>query len=179
MNTIDSLKQALFSLGKKSNQQDLVIPIDGYQDNEEDHAKKRFYGFKLNEVCLLLDADVRSEVLNKVSITPVPLMPKFIKGLCNVRGNLVPVYDLYEKLRLTRPEKEVVNKKILVIDENQNMAAIEIDEMVTTLEFDEQDMHTDITSNIESLNNIITYSYEENGNNWYGFNHKKLFQVTN
>ncbi len=177
MSTIDSIKNALFSFGKKTNNEDLVIPLEGYDEENEEHAKKRFYGFKLNELQLLLDANVRSEVLNQVTITPIPLMPKFIKGLCNVRGNLVPVYDLYEKFGLDKSARVDSTKQVLVLDENKNMAAIEIDEMITSLEFDEQDMQTDIYSQNEQFNQLITYSYKHNDDHWYGFNHKKLFQV--
>ena len=177
MSKINSIKNALFSLGKKPKNEELVIPVDGYTDDNEDRAKKRFYGFKLNEIRLLLDVNVRSEVINHAAITPIPLMPKCIKGLCNVRGNLVPVYDLYEKFGLSKTTSTVDNKKILVLDEKQSMAAIEIDEILTTLEFDEQDMQIGITTDNEMINQLITYSYKENGNNWFGFDHKLMFQL--
>ena len=125
----------------------------------------------------MLDVNVRSEVINHAAITPIPLMPKCIKGLCNVRGNLVPVYDLYEKFGLSKTTSTVDNKKILVLDEKQSMAAIEIDEILTTLEFDEQDMQIGITTDNEMINQLITYSYKENGNNWFGFDHKLMFQL--
>ncbi len=178
MSTIDSIKNALFSsLGNKPKNEDLVIPVDGYSEEDEDRAKKRFYGFKVNDIGLLLDADIRSEVINHSAITPIPLMPKCIKGLCNVRGNLVPVYDLYEKFGLSKTESTIDNKKILVLDENQDMAGIEIDEMITTLEFDEQDMQNGIKTDNEIINQLITYSYKENGNNWFGFDHKQMFHI--
>ncbi len=177
MSTIDSIKNAFFSLGKKSNKEDVVIPVEGYSDDEEDRAKKRFYGFKINDIGLLLDADVRSEVVNNAVITPIPLMPACIKGLCNVRGNLVPVYDLYEKFGFTKPASTIDNRKILVLDENQDMAAIEIDEMVTTLEFDEQDMQKEVTTDNDLVNQLITYIYNDNGNYWFGFDHKRMFLV--
>jgi len=178
MSTIDSIKNALFSsIGKKPKNEDLAIPVDGYSEDDEDRAKKRFYGFKINDIRLLLDADIRSEVINHSAITPIPLMPKCIKGLCNVRGNLVPVYDLYEKFGLTKPGSTMDNKKILVLDENQDMAGIEIDEMITTLEFDEQDMQTGLKTDNEMINQLITYSYKENGNNWFGFDHKQMFHI--
>ena len=178
MSTIDSIKNALFSsLGKKPKNEDLVIPVDGYAEDEEDRNKKRFYGFKINNIRLLLDTNVRSEVINHADVTPIPLMPKCIKGLCNVRGNLVPVYDLYEKFGLNKAASTIDNKKILVLDEKQDMAAIEIDEMITTLEFDEKDMQKDVMTENEIINKLITYCYKENGNNWFGFDHKQMFQI--
>jgi len=177
MSKINSIKNALFSFGKKPKKEDLVIPVDGYSDENEDRAKKRYYGFKIDDIGLLLDVNVRSEGINHAAITPIPLMPKCIKGLCNVRGNLVPVFDLYEKFGISKPSTDKDSKRILVLDEKQNMAAVEIDEMIATLEFDEQDMQNDISTDNELINQLITYSYKESENNWFGFDHKLMFQI--
>ena len=179
MSTINSIKNAFLSFGKKPKNEDIVIPVEGYTDEDEDRAKKRFYGFKVDDIGLLLDVNVRSEVVNYARITPVPLMPSFIKGLCNVRGNLVPVFDLYEKFGINKKDTTIDNKKILVLDENQDMAAIEIDEMLTTLEFDEQDLCKEAKTTNEMINQLITYSYNNNGSDWFGFDHKRMFQIEN
>lgn len=177
MSTIDSIKKTLFSLGKKSETDKLVIPLDGYSDEEDDHTKKRFYGFKINHIHFLLDSSVRSEVVNEADIVPIPLMPSCIKGLCNVRGSLVPVYDLYEKLGIEKSAKNPGKSKILVLDENQDMAAIEIDDLPTTLKFDEQDAQENVSTDNQSVNKIITYCYKENGNEWFEFNRKLMFDI--
>ena len=83
---MDSIKNALFSFGKKPKNEELVIPVEGYAEDAE-RAKKRFYGFKLNDFRLLLDVDVRSEVINNAVIAPIPLMPSYIKG-CAMSGGI-------------------------------------------------------------------------------------------
>ncbi|MDW3094289.1 MAG: chemotaxis protein CheW [Gammaproteobacteria bacterium] len=172
------VRNAFLSMGKKPLDESLVIPLDEYEEQEEaDRGKKRFYGFKLLDIQLLLDADIRSEVINDVVVTPLPLMPSFISGLCNVRGNLVPVYNMYEKLDLENTEDISSNKKVLVLGENENMAGIEVREMVMSLEFDEQDICRDVLSDNHKLNECITYSYQQNGSNWFGFDYKKLFKI--
>ena len=179
MENANPARSAFLSMGKKSLDESLVIPLDGYagQDDDTDRGKKRFYGFRLHDIQLLLDADVRSEVINDAVITPLPLMPSFITGLCNVRGNLVPVYDMYEKLGLSKPLLDSNKKKILVLDENENMAGIEIQDLVISLEFDEQDIQREVFSGNQQLNQCISYSYQQNGSNWFGFEYKKLFNM--
>lgn len=177
MSTIDSLKNALFSLGKKSDQEKLVIPVDGYADEDEDRAKKRFYGLKINNIRLLLNTDIRSEVMNDVTVTPIPLMPDFVKGLCNVRGNLIPVYDLHKKFGLTKPGSTIDNTKVLVLDEKHDMAAVEIDEMLLTLNLDEQDRKYGVKTDNDIVNQFITYSYRHDDHNWFAFDHKKIFKI--
>jgi chemotaxis signal transduction protein len=179
MDDISPARNAFLSMGKKPLDESLVIPLEGYADQEDDadRGKKRFYGFKLQDMQLLLDSEVRSEVINDAVITPLPLMPSFISGLCNVRGNLVPVYDLYEKLGLEKPSNTSGKKKILVLDENENMAGIEIQDMVVSLEFDEQDIQREVFSDNQQLNQCISYSYQQDGSHWFGFEHKKLFKI--
>ena len=105
-------------------------------------------------------------------------MPSYVSGLCNVRGSLIPVYNMCEKLGLNSQGPSASNKKVLVLDENQNMAGIEIDEMIVSLQFDEQDMEKNVLSYNEELNSCITYCYKDNGENWFGFDHLKLFDST-
>ena len=180
MNNIFSKLKASLTNSNGVSDESLAIPVDGYADNEEsdERGKKRFYGFKIGEIQLLIDADVRSEVLSDVAITSVPLMPSYVRGLCNVRGSLVPVYDMHKKLGLDAPNISPSNKKILLLDENQDMAGIEIEEMVVSLQFDEQDIERGTTSDNEMLNGCITYCYKENDKTWFGFDHTKLFDST-
>lgn len=178
MENTDLSRNAFLSMGKKSLDESLVIPLDGYEEDQDaDRGKKRFYGFKLHDIQLLLESDVRSEVINDAVITPLPFMPSFITGLCNVRGNLVPVYDMHEKFGLEKPVSNANNKKILVLDENENMAGIEIHDMVVPLEFDEQDIQREVVSDHQQMNQCISYSYQLNGSNWFGLDYKKLFNI--
>lgn len=179
MDSLELANNAFLSMGKKPLDESLVIPVDGYEEQEDakDRGKKRFYGFRLNELQLLLDLDVRSEVINDAVITPLPLMPSYITGLCNVRGNLVPVYDMHEKLELKNTSPMLGKKKILVLGESENMAGVEIQDMVVSLEFDEQDIQRELFSDNELLNKCISYSYQQNGSNWFGFDYEKLFNI--
>lgn len=180
MENSDQVRNAFLSMGKKPLDESLVIPLDGYEEQDEtDRGKKRFYGFKLSDIQLLLDADIRSEVINDVVITPLPLMPSFISGLCNVRGNLIPVYDMHKKLNLENDLNNSSKIKVLVLGENENMAGIEVQDMVMSLEFDEQDIRRDVFTDNQQLNECITYSYQQNGSNWFGFDYKKLFEIVN
>jgi len=179
MDAINSIKNAFLSIGRKPKDESLAIPVDGYAEDDEnaERGKKRFFGFKLDEIQLLLDVDVRSEVINDAVITSVPMMPSYISGLCNVRGNLVPVYDMYEKLGLNTSLPKMGKRKILVLDVDENMAGIEIQEMITSLQFDEQDIQQDVYSENDKVNQFITYCYAEDGNHWFGFDYKKMFEI--
>ncbi|MCX7797132.1 MAG: chemotaxis protein CheW [Melioribacter sp.] len=57
------------------------------------------------------------EIIRLIKITPVPNTPKYVKGVINLRGNIVPVVDL--RLKLNMPEKEYDTKTRIVIVEDK------------------------------------------------------------
>lgn len=57
------------------------------------------------------------EIIRLINITPVPNTPKYVKGVINLRGNIVPVVDL--RLKLDMPEKEYDAKTRIVIVEDK------------------------------------------------------------
>ncbi len=57
------------------------------------------------------------EIVKMINITPVPNTPRYVKGVINLRGNIVPVVDL--RLKLNMPEKEYDTKTRIVIVEDK------------------------------------------------------------
>ncbi|MBZ4643428.1 MAG: purine-binding chemotaxis protein CheW [Deferribacteres bacterium] len=60
----------------------------------------QFVGFKLGKEKYAIDIMVIEEILRKTEITPVPKAPDFIQGIINIRGRVIPVVDLKNKLNL-------------------------------------------------------------------------------
>lgn len=59
--------------------------------------------------------DIRTvrEIIQYGAMTTVPLMPKFVRGVINLRGAVVPVIDL--QARFGRPAAEISKKTCIVI----------------------------------------------------------------
>jgi len=53
--------------------------------------------FSLGEEEYAVLATQVQEIVRGTSITPIPNMPKFVKGICNLRGKIVPILDLKER----------------------------------------------------------------------------------
>jgi purine-binding chemotaxis protein CheW len=69
--------------------------------------------FKLAEEEYAVDITSVQEVIRVSALTPVPQMPDFVLGVINVRGNIIPVFDLRKEFRL--PEKEVDDQSKIII----------------------------------------------------------------
>ena len=67
----------------------------------------QYLTFRLDEELFALEIGKVREVLEFSAITRVPRMPDFMRGVINLRGNVVPVVDMRLKLGLTMTEKTV------------------------------------------------------------------------
>jgi purine-binding chemotaxis protein CheW len=67
----------------------------------------QYLSFKLGEEVFALDIDKVREVMDFTSATKVPQTPDFMRGVINLRGNVVPVVDLRCKFGMKLTEKTV------------------------------------------------------------------------
>jgi purine-binding chemotaxis protein CheW len=67
----------------------------------------QFLTFRLDEEVYALDILQVREVLDYTTITKVPKMPQFMRGVINLRGGVVPVIDLRLKFGLNMSDNTV------------------------------------------------------------------------
>ena len=73
--------------------------------------------FLLGEEAFALDISSVREIIQQGQMTPVPLMPNFVRGVINLRGAVVPVIDL--QARFGRPAATLGKKTCIVIFDSQ------------------------------------------------------------
>jgi purine-binding chemotaxis protein CheW len=67
----------------------------------------QYLTFKLRDEVFALDIGKVREVLDFTTVTKVPQTPDFMRGVINLRGNVVPVVDMRLKFGLSMTEKTV------------------------------------------------------------------------
>ena len=77
----------------------------------------QYLTFKLEEEIFALDISKVREVLDFTPITKVPRTPEFMRGVINLRGNVVPVVDMRLKFGMTKTEN-TVNTCIIIVEIN-------------------------------------------------------------
>ncbi len=86
----------------------------------------------------LLAADVQ-ELQRAVTIVPLPKAPAVVEGLIDVRGTLVPVFDIRGRFRL--PAKEVGPLDHLVIARAKGrLVALRVDRVLDLVAVDDRDI---------------------------------------
>lgn len=74
-----------------------------------------YLSFTLGEEDFALEISKVREVLDYTNIIKVPRMPEYLRGVINLRGNVVPVVDLRLKLGMSATER-TVNTCIVIIE---------------------------------------------------------------
>ena len=77
----------------------------------------QYLTFKLDEEVFALGIDKVREVLDYTSVTKVPQVPDFMRGVINLRGSVVPVVDMRLKFGMAKTEK-TVNTCIIIVEIN-------------------------------------------------------------
>ncbi len=68
---------------------------------------RQYLTFRLGEEIFGLDVGKVREILDMTTITRIPRTPEFLRGVINLRGNVVPVVDMRLKFGLPAVEKTV------------------------------------------------------------------------
>lgn len=93
---------------------------------QERHSERVRYGFRIGDLGMLIDLDTGSEVLAMPQVATLPNTPPGFLGLINLRGNLVPVYELRTLLELgQRPSG--VPTMVLVFGKDEHAVGVSID----------------------------------------------------
>ncbi len=69
-----------------------------------------------------ISISVVREIINETKAVKLPRMPSFVVGVLNLRGSVVPVVDLAERLGMEGGAIEGESRKILIVETGNNQA---------------------------------------------------------
>lgn len=110
-------------------------PFQGFVDDGETLNIR--YGFRLGKINFLVNKFSMSEIVIKPVIYSIPNTPSWIQGLINLRGILVPVFDI--KKRIEQDSDERKNDTLIVLDKGERAFATFIDALPDSINVDEVD----------------------------------------
>ncbi|GLK89829.1 chemotaxis protein CheW [Pseudomonas turukhanskensis] len=95
--------------------------------------------FRVREARYALPIELVREIIEYGHVTTVPMMPSFIHGVINLRGNVVPVLDLAARFGMPL---SVANKRTciviieLTLDEQEQRIGLVVDAVDAVLDID-------------------------------------------
>jgi purine-binding chemotaxis protein CheW len=95
----------------------------------------RLLTFTLDDLRIGVDADAVVEVVRAVAITPLPNAPAVVEGMIDVRGTVVPVFDLRRRFGLPGRELDPEQQFVLV-RAGSRTAALHVDRALDLVDVD-------------------------------------------
>lgn len=89
------------------------------EDEDEDTIKDMFLTFQLGQEDYGIEISHVTEIVGMQNITEVPDMPNFVKGVVNLRGQVIPVIDM--RLRFRMSPREYDERTCIVVVDIQNI----------------------------------------------------------
>ncbi len=122
---------------------------------EEDTQKGKFLTFSISKENYGIDISCVREIIGVQAITEVPELPDFIKGIINLRGQIIPVMDI--RLRFRKEYKEYNERTcIIVVDIKDMSIGLIVDTVEEVLSITDDNIVPPPQINKEIHNNYIT-----------------------
>lgn len=99
----------------------------------------RFLTFYLEEEIYGVNIFDVKEIIAMMKTTPVPKTPKFIKGVMNLRGNIIPVVDMRVKFDMPETEPQMYTAIVIITIEGKNIGFI-VDKVEEVVNVDDDSM---------------------------------------
>ena len=125
-------------------QQELKEKILRTETEAQDAAEKGIHTsqlvvFRLGTEEYALRIEEIKEVVLTPGITNIPQVPPYIKGVANVRGNILAILDLEERLGIPH-EHDQFGKFTLVLDDEQHKIGILVQDVPNTISVSEDNL---------------------------------------
>lgn len=91
--------------------------------------------FKLNNEQFAVETSKVQAINDAMEITRVPKAPAYIKGLINLRGNIISLLDVNLLLDISKSEQKQSN--IIILDMDDESVGIIVDQVDEVLDIDE------------------------------------------
>lgn len=109
--------------------------------------------FKLGQEEYGLHIDQIKEVVITPTITRMPQTPSFVKGVANIRGNVIAIFDLEERFNLIRTQT-TGNKYTLVVESEDVKMGLLVNEVPNTVTVNA----ADLDESVGIINDVSTES---------------------
>ena len=95
---------------------------------EEEVDQIQYVVFSLGVEEYGLPIELAKEIIKPTKITPVPNTEEYVPGVINLRGQIIPVVDLYKRFSLGE-ETEREREKIIIVEIEDTMIGLMVDKV--------------------------------------------------
>ena len=118
------------NLDTMETQTDEAFMAEALGDTIASQDSKKYLIFISNELRFGVDAEYVVEILNNNVVTPLPMTPEYVRGIFNMRGQIIPVLDI--RIKLGKPTAD--NQLMVVISYGGMQVGILVDSVDQMIE---------------------------------------------
>ena len=128
---------------------------------EADVSTERYLTVRADGITLGVSTENVIEIITDHSITELPMVPDFIKGIINLRGQIVPIIDI--RLRMGKSMSEYTDTTcVIVLDIDTVNIGIIVDSVEQVLDIDKSQISPIPVEDQQGLTNgMISLSSQE------------------
>lgn len=136
--------------------------LDGNQSQEADAKPESFFGFDIGNYHFMVSASCFCEVFVETAIAPVPNAPTSLVGLSNIRGVLIPVYQIHSALNIQLPKRNI----IFVVGKGESSIGLLIDSLPISLSLSAHQREAVLKQENDLLQQFVQQNYFASQNHW-------------
>ena len=95
-------------------------PSLDHEDNISTEPSQQFLVFKIDNEEYALDVLSIDGIVGVTNITPVPGSPKYMRGLMNLRGNILHIVDIRIRFGLARRDDHSIEDDVIIVISTTN-----------------------------------------------------------
>lgn len=109
------------------------------KNNNPQREEKQFIVFTLSGERFGVDVKKIKQIINVVETTPIPNSPNFVEGVIDLRGEIIPIINLRNKLAFENIDGKNKDEKIIIVEFDNNNVGMCVDSVseMTRLYIDE------------------------------------------
>ncbi len=133
-------------------------------------------GFRLGDLHLVAPLGEVSEILAPPSLSQVPRTKRWVCGIANVRGNLMPIMDLQGYLHDTAPSLNR-RSRILVVNHRGVYSGLVVDAVLGLRHFREEQRCDELPGHDEQVHEYMAHGFRIGAEHWGVFSMHKLAET--
>lgn len=133
-------------------------------------------GFRLGEVSMVAPMEQVREILTHVTVSRIPGAKEWVRGVANVRGNLLPILDLHGFIygKVTKMSR---HSRVLVMRHRGVTAGLVVDEVLGMRHFLDEEFGRDVQEKNPVLRSLLNGMFQQSGEAWGVFDIHKLAEL--
>jgi twitching motility protein PilI len=133
------------------------------------------FGIRIGSMGFLISTTIYCEILDKIQVNTLPNVHAWISGLLNLRGNLVPVFDL--RIVLEEEIASPLKRRLFSMDRGDKTVALWIDGFPEVKDRALLQPLKELPPLPQILLRFVTDGYEQDGQIWLNVKFEDLFKA--